>query len=242
MRVNEVKHSLTALTCGKCRDDIKPSRDEKQVVEDKRTGKKVKKVVRVLGDPYRWIKHNRRPRKVRCMKPECRFHRSDMTTSDKLSRAYAAEETAETSIAGWGGLDASVDDLKEILTTLADEAREIAEEYNESAENIENAFPNGSATAEECREKAEELEGWADELEAIDFEEWDGPDVGEADEEKKAAAEQEFRDEEAGIKKGPSDREASAGPEEPKNTSGETHEEWIEAQRELANDAIGCPI
>lgn len=215
MRVIEVKHSLTALSCSKCGAEIKPSRDEKQLVENKRTGKKTKKVVRVLGDPYRWIKHNRRPRKVRCMKVECRFRRSDMTTSDKLSRVYAAEETAQDSIGDWGGSEASVEDLKEILTTLADEAREVADEYEESAQNIEDAFPNGSSTAEECREKAEELTGWADELEAVDFDEWDGPDVTE---------------------------KAANTNEEPKNDSGETHDEWLDAQREVASDAAGCPL
>lgn len=169
VRIHTVKHSLTALVCSRCRCEIKPSRDEKQTVTVK--GKSVEKTVRVLGDPYRWIKFNRRPRNVRCM--ACGFKRSDLTTSEKLGRVYDAQDTAEDAVAAWSG---EADDLKTILSDLASEIREVSQEYNDSADNIEESFPGGSPTIDDCREKAEQLESWADEIEEADFDEWSSSD------------------------------------------------------------------
>jgi hypothetical protein len=171
MRIHAVKHSLTALVCSRCRCEIKPSRDEKQTVTVK--GKRVKKTVRVLGDPYKWIKFNRRPRNIRCMAPACAFMRSDLTTSEKLGRLYDAQDAAEDAIAAWSG---EADDLKTILSDLASEVREVSQEYNESADNIENSFPGGSPTIDDCRDKADQLESWADEIESVDFDEWSSSD------------------------------------------------------------------
>jgi hypothetical protein len=174
MRVNHVKHTQKkGLVCGKCHDKILHSRDEKQAVTDKRTGKTKKKIVRVLGDSYRWIKFNRGPTLIRCAKPECRFRQSDMTRG-KMSGVYAAQETAQDTIADWDSDD--VEDLKQALSDAASSIRDVAQEYQDSADNIEQAFTGGSQTADDCKEKAGNLESWADELEQVDFEEWDGED------------------------------------------------------------------
>jgi len=45
------------------------------------------------------------------------------------------------------------------------EIEEVAQEYNESADNIEQYF-EGSETAEECRQKADDLEGWGYEFDS----------------------------------------------------------------------------
>jgi hypothetical protein len=223
MRINTVEHAQKkGLSCGKCGDKILHSRDEKQTVTDKRTGKSKKKIVRVLGDGYRWIKFNRGPKLIRCMKPACAFRSSDMTKG-KMSGVYAAQETAQDAIAEWDG---DVEDLKQILTDAAEAIREVAQEYSDSADNMEQVFTGGSPTIDECREKQESLESWADELEAIDFEEWDGPDEGDEPEEK---------DESEDEKKSEDD--------EPKNSQGQTRDEWREDQRSTAEEAIGnCPV
>ena len=212
MRQHHVKHSLTALVCSRCRCEIKPSRDETQTVTVK--GKAAEKTVRVLGDPYRWIKFNRRPRTVRCMAPACAFKRSDLTTSEKLGRIYDAQDSAEDAIAAWSG---EADDLKTILSDLASEIRDVAQEYNDSADNMEQAFTGGSPTIDDCRDKADQLESWADEIENVDFDEW------------------EPAKEEADDPDGDSDVET--------NDDGQTHDEWAEAQRDTASAAVSeCPI
>ncbi len=118
-----------------------------------------------VGDPYRWIKSRFGPKKIRCAKVECAFRSSDLTSSDKLSRVYAARESAEDVA---GNFDSSAEDASDVgdaLKACAEEAREVAEEYRESAENIRGAFSE-SPKADECDEKADELESWADDLDS----------------------------------------------------------------------------
>jgi len=59
----------------------------------------------------------------------------------------------------------SIEDIKSALEDLAGEARSVAEEYAESASNIEQAFPSGNATSEACQTASAALDSWADDLE-----------------------------------------------------------------------------
>lgn len=189
-RVNYVKKARKAQgTCSGC-------------------GNKIEK-----GDEYKWIKFRYGGKRKRC--GTCRFRPSDLTNSDKLSRVYAAQEAAEDAIADWDGQDHT--DLQSALEEAASQIREVAEEYQESCDNIRDSFSE-SATADECEEKAQELESWADSLEDVDFEDWE--------------AEEEDEDD----KKDDKD-------DEPKDESGRTRDDWIEEQRSLASDAINeCPL
>lgn len=209
MRINTVKHARKPQKCGRCGTEIKPSRDE---VQD---GKKV----RVLGDSYRWIQFNSFKggggRHVRCASYDCRFRQSDLTNS-KMSGVYAAQETAEEAIDAWDG--ETSDDLQAILSECAEAAREVAEEYRESAANMESAFPGGSPTIDECNEKADEIDSWADELESVDFD--DKPE----DDEDEDANEDEDGDKD----------------EEKKRKREEALEEWREGCREAAREAVGA--
>ena len=158
MRINRVKHALKkGLVCGKCNKTIVHSHDDK----------KTKK--RVLGDPYIWIKHRYGGKRIRCTAQGCGFTSADMTTSEKLGRVYDARDSARDAVSEWDGED--IEDLKTSLSELADAIREVADEYNESADNIEQAFPSGCPKSEECRERADELSSWIDEIESADFEE-----------------------------------------------------------------------
>jgi hypothetical protein len=240
MRVTTVKHSKTKLACSKCGDDIRPSRNEKQTVLVR--GKKTKKTVRVLGDSYRWIKFNRRPKRVVCMKPSCAFRRSDMTSSDKLSQLYAAVETAEDTISSWDGEDVST--LESAMEDLANEVREVAEGYGESADNMEQAFTSGSSLIDEIREKQESLNSWADALEALDFTAWD------VDEETESNCEHDGCGKPIHCHNGPwthdddaLDADHDAEHAEPENSDGQTKGDWAEEQRTTASDAIEeCPL
>ena len=165
MRVSHVKKAQKDQgTCGGC-------------------GKQV-----VKGDAYKWAKGRYGPRMVRC--DSCYFRQSDLTGSDKLSRAYAAQEDAEDRLSGWGGEDA--EEARTILQELAEAVREVGEEYQESADNIMEAFPSGNSTSEECEEKASNLEDWASTCEsaADDIEDFDEDSVEpEPDESKEDAIE-----------------------------------------------------
>jgi dsDNA-specific endonuclease/ATPase MutS2 len=144
-RINHVKKARKDQgTCGRC-------------------GKPIK-----AGDSYRWIKFRHGGKRKRCSDPACRFRQSDLTQSDKLSRVYEAQETAEENINALDTSDESFeDDLRNVLEEAANEIREVAGEYEEAAENIREHFSE-SSTADECEEKAGELESWADELEGFE--------------------------------------------------------------------------
>lgn len=123
-------------------------------------GHKIKK-----GDPYKWIKFRYGGRRIKC--DNCGFRSSELTSSDKLSRLYSAQETTCDALTAWEGED--VENLRSILEEAASEIREVGEEYQESAENIREHFES-SDTADQCEEKAEDCEGWADEIENVDLE------------------------------------------------------------------------
>lgn len=204
VKIHRVKHSRTALTCGRCGAVIHPSRDVLS---------KNGKTKRVLGDPYVWIKHRYGGKQIRCASTSCVFRDSDLTTSSKLATVYDLRDNLIEDISKWEGDDA--DALRSLLSEASEAIREVAGEYEESADNIEQHFPSGSPTSEACREQAENLNGWADELEGAEIEDWE-PEVEEGDEED----EEEVRD-----------------------SQGRTKEEWAEAQRETADDvASGCPV
>lgn len=143
------------------------------------------------GEAYYWWAFRYGGKHIRC-----RLHsprQSDLTSSDKLSRAYAASEGVEDAVSalrqavvpvtvgltsddpgtdpvpGVEALYQAVEDLKGSLEEQASEAEDIASEYNESADNIEQTF-SSSSTADECREKAETLEGWSGTLQGVEVE------------------------------------------------------------------------
>jgi hypothetical protein len=127
------------------------------------------------GDAYRWIK----PRygSKRCVCESCQFRASDLTSSDKLGRVYDAQEDAQSAVGDWDGQD--VAELRQALEDAAEAIREVAQEYQESADNIMEHFPSGNQTSEECEERANELEGWADDIEGADLDDFDPEAEGE---------------------------------------------------------------
>lgn len=184
-----------------------------------RCGAKIKK-----GDPYKWTKPRYGMRRVVC--GQCQFKFSDLTSSDKLSQVYSAQEECEAAIQGWDGSDGTVDDLKDALTTAAGSIREVGEGYQESADNIHQNFSE-SSTADDCEEKASNLESWADEFEstADDLEEFD-------EEEAKKEAEADF------DPKSKEDKDEFIETEVDKK-----REEWAEEQRNKAEEPCGnCPV
>lgn len=97
--------------------------------------------------------------------------RASQLTQSKMGGAYAAQEALEDALSEWRPAVAEDDslptaeDIKDALNSAAEEIRQVGEEYGESADNMESAFPYGSPTIDECREKQEALNAVADALE-----------------------------------------------------------------------------
>lgn len=78
----------------------------------------------------------------------------------------------------------TLEDLESARDEYAQAIREIAEEKEEAAQNIEDGFQHETYQSTEIREQAEQLNSWADDIEAVDFgdepepEEEDCPECG----------------------------------------------------------------
>jgi chromosome segregation ATPase len=117
-----------------------------------------------VGSSYLWMNPRYRGKMVTC--PVHPFKGSQMT-GGKLSGVYAANEDLEETMSHFGEpMEAGdLDSLAEAVQSAADEVRTVAEEYEESATNIEDGFGHETFMSSELREKAEEVEGYASELE-----------------------------------------------------------------------------
>jgi hypothetical protein len=129
-----------------------------------------------IGSPYRYWK----PRSglyartiKRCMKPGCTATRAELTSSGHLSTLWYLVGNAD-----FGGY-ATPAEVGEELASIAEKVRdEVAAGYRESAENIREHIcespsieirylPYREFEIELCDEKADELDGFADELEMV---------------------------------------------------------------------------
>lgn len=184
--------------CGKCGKEIKP------------------------GDPYKWVKPKSGPyggtKRVRCQ--ACPSWRpSELTSSGALSTLYAAQEAAGDDLAAWD--QESLDDLRSILEALAEGVREAGGVYRESAENMEQGFGHETSMSAELTEKADALDGLADEVEsaADELEEWD---------EDAAKGEIEADD----------SYDWAEDPEGHQEALDQARQEWADAQADVVSNAI----
>jgi len=102
-------------------------------------------------------------------------------TATQLSNSKMAQVEEAASAIDLGSC-ASPGEMSAELQGVADTARQVAEEYGESADSIEQSFP-GSPTAEACRTAQEELDSWADDLEGWEPEDDEFNSENHADEE-----------------------------------------------------------
>ena len=137
---------------------------------------------------------------------------SEVTTSDKLSRLYAAREAVEDVLEGWDCSGGDASEIREALEAASETAREVGGEYEESASNMDEHFP-GSPQVDEINEKAEECETWASTLDdaASDIEDWEEDSDG--------------SDEDEGC--------------DPIDANGQTLNDWADDVRSKADDANG---
>jgi hypothetical protein len=114
------------------------------------------------GYGYKWIKPRYGGKRRRHL--TCPSWRPSEMTSSKMSGVLAAQEGFDDFLSGWNPED-GVGAVTDALSTAADEIRGVAEEYRESAQNIEDGFGHEVYMSQELNEKADELESWADDVE-----------------------------------------------------------------------------
>ncbi len=169
-------------------------------------------------------------------------------TQSKMSGVYAAVEAAESALAS----AESIDDIKAALDECKDEVTTVRDEYQEAIDAM--ISPDG-AVAQECQEKIEALESFAEELESTsdnideydDEEEPAEPEEGEIN----AEAVKAWEESEPELGEGEESPEHKAWAErEPKSKSLEEWEvahaewetnrdQWLEDKRSEASDALG---
>lgn len=113
-----------------------------------------------VGDSYYWWKFRHGGKHYSKTPPR----QSQLTNSEKMSRAYAAaEDLSDYSSAITDSDDTS--DIESRLEEIASEIRDIAQEYRDAVDNMPENLQS-SPTADECNEKADALESWADDVES----------------------------------------------------------------------------
>jgi len=134
-RVFTVPESRKQHKCGKCGKDI------------------------AVGQPYRWMKPRYGGKRIRCTEFACRFRPTD-TSSAKTAQVYEAIEDAESEIGG----ASDIDDIKSVLSNVADTARSVADEYNKAnstwTQNGASENSEWQEKEEACNEFAYALESW----------------------------------------------------------------------------------
>ena len=85
--------------------------------------------------------------------------RSELISNSKMGQVWDAVDDFDVSTC------TTLGDIKAVLASVAKVARSVAEQYEESVENILTAWPSGNPTSEACQSTAHELRSWAINLE-----------------------------------------------------------------------------
>lgn len=173
-----------------------------------------------VGDSYYWWKFRHGGKHYSKTAPRP----SQLTNSDKLSRARACAEALED-IEVTEGM--TLDELRDSVNEIASQIEEVAQEYRDSVDNMPEGLQQGSV-AEECNEKADELENWQQEVESCldsldEAPERDDYEAEETDEDEDEDAEEEVRE------KAEEDYQTAL-------------EEWMQEARDAISGAANCPI
>lgn len=115
-----------------------------------------------VGDPYKWVAPKSGPyggyKRYRC--GPCPSWKPSELSSSKMATIMAAQEDFDVSGAE------TISDINEALNDFAQTVREVAQEYRDSSENIEQGFGTRTYMVDELEQKADDLESWADDLES----------------------------------------------------------------------------
>lgn len=106
-----------------------------------------------IGDSYKWVKPRYKGKIVACLACTIPLY---MTSSSKMVAIYDEIATIDRE---------DTDNAGDSLRGLAETVREIGEEYQTAADSQREVFPD-SSVADDNEEKAQGLDGWADELDS----------------------------------------------------------------------------
>lgn len=70
----------------------------------------------------------------------------------------------------------SAEEVRDALSSAAEEIREIADEKREAAQNIEDGFQHATSQSDELNDIADQLDSWADEVESADVPDYPEPE------------------------------------------------------------------
>lgn len=128
-----------------------------------------------IGMGYKWVaprahraaRGHKRNRHLTCPS----WRPSELTSSPHLATIYAAQEAAEDEIdalavESFEDTDSLEEALQDIANSFGEAITEAAESYGESATNIEDGFGHSTYQSEELQEKADAVEGWANDAQS----------------------------------------------------------------------------
>lgn len=107
------------------------------------------------GESYYWASFKTGPRSS-MKRMWTTYPKQSQLTLSKMSGAYAADETIDD-------IDTVTMDHIDIAAAIRDvieQVESVRDEYQESYDNMEQAFPSGCPTMEEIQEKIDALESW----------------------------------------------------------------------------------
>lgn len=117
---------------------------------------------------------------TRCTDPTCYPKPSELTQSEIKSNAYAIQETDISEAT-------TIEDLEELRGEAAQGVEEIVDLIQEKLEAIEEGMGHANAPVyEELDERRDEYECWEQEIEGVEFEEFDEYIPEDADDQEKA--------------------------------------------------------
>jgi hypothetical protein len=134
-----------------------------------------------VGDPYKWVKTKSTyggTKRVRCA--ACPTWQQWELSSSLSARV------AQVVHGFWqdfhGATIETADEVTDMLNSLAEEVRGLAEEKREGASNIEEGFGHPTFMSDELNETADQLDTWAEEIESADIPEAPEPEEQDCDE------------------------------------------------------------
>lgn len=112
-----------------------------------------------VGTPYNHVTPFNGAKRTR--HATCPTWRASELSSSKMATVMAAQESFGEQI---GSLE-TYEDIESALNDVAEAAREVGQEYTESADNMEDGFGHETEMSMELRDRGDQLESWADEVE-----------------------------------------------------------------------------
>jgi hypothetical protein len=204
-----------------------------------------------IGQSYKWIKPKSGPYGGRQMNRHAE-HPSWQVWDYSSSLSARTQQISHNAWADFPESATEVDEMTDWAASVAEEIRGLAEEKRESASNIEDGFGHETYQSDELNSTADELDGWADEVEAIDFPEVPEPESDDCDECGGSGqvenpdwdaddAEEEGDDyaEPEEIACAECDGSGEVNPDEP---SEEQISDWVEECRDAASIVDECPV